>query len=89
MLLVYAVAASMTAPAHAHQMQVAMTTVTFSVRTDSIEVIHRFYTHDTEQAMSQIAGQRVDIMRDLMQDIKTELNTGAEEVPVRIETTDP
>ena len=64
MLLVYAVAASMTAPAHAHQMQVAMTTVTFSVRTDSIEVIHRFYTHDTEQAMSQIAGQRVDIMRD-------------------------
>ena len=27
--------------------------------------------------------------RDLMQDIKTELNTGAEEVPVRIETTDP
>jgi hypothetical protein len=48
----------------AHQVQVALTTVTFSVRTGSVEVIHRFYTHDTEHAMSILAGRQADIMLD-------------------------
>ena len=50
--------------AHAHQMQVAITTVTINLRTDSIEVIHRFFTHDTEHAMAQITGRPADIMLD-------------------------
>jgi len=49
---------------HAHQLQAALTTVNFSARTDSIEVIHRFYVHDAEHAMSTISGRRVDIMLD-------------------------
>jgi hypothetical protein len=48
----------------AHQLQVAMTTVTFKARTGSIEVIHRFYVHDAEHAMSAISGRRADIMTE-------------------------
>jgi hypothetical protein len=48
----------------AHQVQVALTTVTFSARTGSVEVIHRYYTHDTEHAMSILAGRQADIMLD-------------------------
>jgi hypothetical protein len=59
-LVVLAVVVAM--PAIAHQKQVAMTTVSFNQRTGSIEVIHRFYTHDTEHAMSLISGRRVDIV---------------------------
>jgi len=61
--LILAVLAAMVAiPVMAHQKQVAMTTVSFNQRTGSIEVIHRFYTHDTEHAMSIISGHRVDII---------------------------
>ena len=49
--------------AYAHQLQVAMTTVSVNTRTGSIEVIHRFYTHDTEQAMSVIAGRQSDLVQ--------------------------
>lgn len=55
---------SMGGSANAHQMQVAITTVTFNLRTDSIEVIHRFFTHDTEHAMAQISGRPADIILD-------------------------
>ncbi len=47
----------------AHQLQVAMTTVSVNTRTGSIEVIHRYYSHDTEQVMSVIAGEQVDLMQ--------------------------
>lgn len=47
--------------APAHQMQVAITTVSFNTRAESIEVIHRFYTHDTEHVMSVIAGRQADM----------------------------
>lgn len=48
----------------AHQQQVSMTTVTFNFRTNSVEIIHRFFAHDTEHAMSIIAGNQADIMFD-------------------------
>ena len=48
----------------AHQMQVAMTTVSFKPASGTIEVIHRFYTHDTEQVMSQLADKQVDLVGD-------------------------
>jgi hypothetical protein len=47
-----------------HQMQVAMTTVSFKAASGTIEVIHRFYTHDTEQVMSELAGKQVDLVAD-------------------------
>jgi hypothetical protein len=50
--------------APAHQMQVAMTTVTIKAASGTIEVIHRFYTHDTEQVLSQLAGKQVDLVGD-------------------------
>lgn len=50
--------------ASAHQLQVAISTVKFIPRTASIEVMHRFYSHDAEHALSSIAGQRVDILQD-------------------------
>ena len=46
----------------AHQMQVAISTVTFKQNATTIEVIHRFYTHDAEHAMSELNSRRVDII---------------------------
>jgi len=48
-----------------HQMQVAMTTVSIKAVSGTIEVIHRFYTHDTEQVMSKLAGKQVDLVGDV------------------------
>ncbi len=48
----------------AHQMEVAMTTVSFKPASGSIEIIHRFYTHDTEQVLSGLAGKQVDLLDD-------------------------
>jgi len=46
----------------AHQMEVAMTTVSFKPASGSIEIIHRFYAHDTEQVLSELAGKQVDLL---------------------------
>jgi len=51
--------------ASAHQLQAAISTVTFVTRSGAIEVIHRFYSHDAEHALSSIKGQRVDIVQDV------------------------
>lgn len=48
----------------AHQMQAAMTTVSFKAANGTIEVIHRFYTHDTEQVLTELAGKQVDLVGD-------------------------
>ena len=49
-----------------HQSQVALSTVTLKPLTGSIEVIHRFYLHDAEQAQSDLSGRQVDMMFDDM-----------------------
>ena len=61
-VLIAAICAPLTASAH--QLQVAISTVRFIPRTATIEVIHRFYSHDAEHALSSMAGRRVDILRD-------------------------
>ena len=48
----------------AHQMQVAMTTISFKAASGTIEVIHRFYTHDTEQVLTELSGKQVDLVGD-------------------------
>ena len=61
-VLIAAICAPLTASAH--QLQVAISTVRPIPRTATIEVIHRFYSHDAEHALSSMAGRRVDIFRD-------------------------
>ncbi|AFV00938.1 DUF6702 family protein [Simiduia agarivorans] len=48
----------------AHQMKAAMTKVLFNARTGNVEVMHRFYVHDAEHALSQIAGKQVHLLDD-------------------------
>jgi hypothetical protein len=48
----------------AHQLQAAISTVTFVNRNNTIEVIHRFYSHDAEHALSSLTGHHVDILQD-------------------------
>ena len=52
------------APVRAHQLQVAISTVKFITRNNTIEIIHRFYSHDVEHALSSLTGHRVDIFQD-------------------------
>ena len=61
-MLIAAICAPLTASAH--QLQVAISTVRFVPRTATIQVIHRFYSHDAEHALSSMAGRRVDILGD-------------------------
>lgn len=56
------VLSSLAAPLQAHQMRAAMTTVLFNERTERIEIMHRFFLHDAEQAVSQIIGRGADLV---------------------------
>lgn len=48
----------------AHQMKTAITKVLFNARTGNVEVMHRFYVHDAEHALSQIAGKQIHLLDD-------------------------
>lgn len=48
----------------AHQMNAAITRVLFNERTGNVEIMHRFYVHDAEHALSQIAGKQVHLSDD-------------------------
>ncbi len=50
--------------AHAHQLKAAITTVLFNDRTQNIEVMHRFYVHDAEHAVSEIFNKQADLILD-------------------------
>jgi len=54
----------MAVPASSHQLQAAISSVTFIPRNNTIEVIHRFYSHDAEHALSLLTGHHVDILQD-------------------------
>lgn len=47
--------------AAAHQLKTAITTVLFNERTENIEVMHRFYLHDAEHALSQVVEGGADL----------------------------
>jgi len=51
----------MSVPVHAHQMRAALSTVLFNERTDRIEVMHRFFSHDAEHLLSVLLGPGADI----------------------------
>ena len=46
----------------AHQLKSSVTTVLFNKRTDNIELMHRFYLHDTEHAIEHIVGKQADML---------------------------
>jgi len=48
--------------AFAHQQKAAETTVLFSKRSGQLEVMHRFYLHDTEHAVQAIFDKNADIL---------------------------
>ncbi|WP_425466813.1 DUF6702 family protein [Parashewanella tropica] len=49
-------------PVLAHQQKAAETTVLFNKRTQLIEVMHRFYLHDTEHAVQDLFDKNADII---------------------------
>ncbi|NTS77998.1 hypothetical protein HR060_14155 [Catenovulum sp. SM1970] len=48
--------------AFAHQQKAAETTVLFNQRSGHLEVMHRFYLHDTEHAVQTLFDKRADIL---------------------------
>ncbi len=46
----------------AHQLKSSVTTVLFNKRTHNIELMHRFYLHDTEHAIEHIVGKQADML---------------------------
>lgn len=60
-ILVVVGAGALCAPASAHQQKAALTEVLLNERTGNIEVVHRFYLHDAEEAVRQLFGPEADI----------------------------
>ena len=47
----------------AHQLKAAMTTVLINERTGNLELMHRFYLHDTEHAVETLIGGHADLFK--------------------------
>ena len=48
-------------PADAHRLRAAITTVLFNDHSSRIEVMHRFYLHDAEHALTELIGRGADL----------------------------
>lgn len=59
LLVACAVAAAV--PTDAHRLRAAITTVLFNDRSGRIEVMHRFYLHDAEHALTELMGRGADL----------------------------
>lgn len=46
----------------AHKLKTAFTVILFNERTDNLEVMHRFYLHDAEEAVWELIDQKADII---------------------------
>jgi hypothetical protein len=49
---------------HGHQLRAAISTLLFNPRTGDIEVMHRFFSHDAEHALSLMTGEAADLLDD-------------------------
>lgn len=58
------VALLLAAPVMAHQLKASVTTVLFNQRTHNVELMHRFYLHDTEHAVEHLFPGNADILSD-------------------------
>lgn len=54
----------MACTAHAHQMKTAITRVLFNERTQSVEIMHRFYVHDAEHALGKTLGKQTYLLEN-------------------------
>tara|TARA_R110000822_G_scaffold88052_2_gene204280 strand:+ start:2018 stop:2512 length:495 start_codon:yes stop_codon:yes gene_type:complete len=61
-ILLIIVSLLIAAPSMAHQLKSSVTTVLFNKRTNNIELMHRFYLHDTEHAVAHLFKGKVDII---------------------------
>ncbi|WP_462171944.1 DUF6702 family protein [Pseudoalteromonas xiamenensis] len=50
--------------ASAHQLKAAVTTVLFNKNSGHIELMHRYYLHDTEHAVGELIGKHADILQN-------------------------
>lgn len=62
-LILISGAGALWAPASAHQQKAAIIQILFNERSGSLEVAHRFYLHDGEEAVRQLYGPEADIIR--------------------------
>lgn len=63
MRFVFMIIVFLAAPAVlAHQLKASVTTVLFNKRTNNIELMHRFYLHDTEHAVGHLFPGSADII---------------------------
>jgi len=63
-MTLFALAVLVSGTAFAHKQKAAVTEVSFNVRTGMIEVAHRFIIHDAEHAISDVVGERRDLIHD-------------------------
>ncbi|MCG7535508.1 DUF6702 family protein [Pseudoalteromonas sp. OOF1S-7] len=50
--------------ATAHQIKTAMTTVLIDSASEQLELMHRFYLHDTEHAVEELFGEEIDLFHN-------------------------
>ena len=63
LLFLIAGAGALWAPASAHQQKAAIIQILFNERSGSLEVAHRFYLHDGEEAVQELYGPEADIIK--------------------------
>lgn len=63
-LILMLLAALFMGAAFAHKQKAAVTEVTFNIRSGMVEVAHRFIIHDAEHAISDVVGERRDLIND-------------------------
>ncbi|MDG1708711.1 MAG: hypothetical protein P8H03_08105 [Emcibacteraceae bacterium] len=61
LVLAIIITGALTAPVFAHQQRAAMTKVLFNKNSGNLEIMHRFYLHDTEHAVQMLFDKKADI----------------------------
>lgn len=61
LVLILLITGALSASVFAHQQRAAITKVLFNQNTGNLEIMHRFYLHDTEHAVQMLFDKRADI----------------------------
>lgn len=62
--LMLALCLAMSFTVSAHKIKTAFTIILFNERTSNLEVVHRFYLHDSEEAVWELFDKNADIIAD-------------------------
>ena len=60
-IIFIAISSMIALPAQSHQLRTAITKVLFNKNSGNLEVMHRFYLHDTEHAVQMLFDKKADI----------------------------